>query len=98
MAFLDDYDFGILKNEAEELVLHELDVQLAAKGGNICRCEECVMDMASMALNAVKPLYRSSLLGSIYAAHAINEQAYADSVQKAVADAISKVASNPGHD
>ena len=98
MAFEDKYDFHLLKNEAEQLVLHELEHQLDALGPDLCQCNECVVDMAAMALNGVTPLYRFSLLGKLYAAQAMNEQAYADSVQKAVAHAIERVSTNPGHD
>ena len=98
MAFKDTYDFEFLKNEAEELVLHELEKQLEAEPEEVCRCNECIVDMAAIALNTVKPLYRFSLLGSLYAAQAMNEQAYADSVQEAVAHAIIKVKANPAHD
>ena len=98
MAFTGAYDFEHLQNEAEQLVLRELETQLAAGDGGICRCNECVVDMAAIALNTVKPLYRFSLLGTLYAAQAMNEQSYADSVQRAVAQAIEKVRANPGHD
>ena len=98
MAITDTYHFDLLKNEAEKLVLHELEVQLAALGSQVCRCEECVIDMAAMALNSVKPLYRVSLLGTLYAAQAMNEESYADSVQMAVSNAIGRVHANPAHD
>ena len=97
MPFAYNYHFELLKNEAEELVLHELEIQLEAQGPEICRCDECVMDMAAMSLNTVKPMYRYSLLGTIYASQVMNEKPYADSVQQAVANAIVKVSSNPGH-
>jgi competence protein ComFB len=54
--------------------------------------------MAAMALNTVKPLYRVSLLGTQYAAQAMNEETYAESVRTAVAQAIDKVKANPAHD
>jgi competence protein ComFB len=98
LPFENSINFELLKNEAEALVLHELEVQLDAHEGEICRCDDCVMDMAAMALNAVKPMYRYSLMGSIYAAHAMNEKSYADSVQQAVSQAIAKVSTNPGHE
>ena len=98
MAFTDSYDFDLLENEAEKLVLHELERQLKAEPENVCRCNECVVDMAAIALNSVKPLYRFSLLGTLYAAQAMNEQSYAASVQRAVARAIGKVRDNPSHD
>ncbi|MDR2028661.1 MAG: late competence development ComFB family protein, partial [Treponema sp.] len=73
MAFIDDYDFELLENEAEKLVLEELGQQLKSFEETICRCNECVVDMAAMALNTVKPLYRVSLLGTLYASQAMNE-------------------------
>jgi competence protein ComFB len=98
MAFKDKYDFELLENEAEQLVLRELEKQLETKKGDICRCNECIVDMAAVALNSIKPLYRFSLLGTLYAAQAMNEQSYAASVQKAVTMAIDKVGANPAHD
>jgi len=99
MAFTDKYDFHMLKNEAEQIVLKELERQLASlEDEEFCRCGDCVLDMAAMAFNAVKPIYRFSLLGSLYAAQAMSDQEYADSVQQAVASAIDKVKSNPSHD
>jgi competence protein ComFB len=98
MAFEDNYDFDLLKNEAERLVLHELERQLESYKGEVCRCNDCVVDMAAISLNSVKPLYRFSLLGTQYAVRAMNEKTYADSVQKAVAQAIEKVRRNPSHD
>jgi competence protein ComFB len=98
MAFKDTYDFELLKNEAEQMVLYELEKQLESEPSEICRCNECVIDMAALALNSVRPLYRFSLLGALYAAQAINKQSYADSVQRAVAQAIKKVKANPSHD
>jgi competence protein ComFB len=98
MALTDTYNFELLKNEAEKLVLDELEIQLARADEEICRCNDCVVDMAAMALNNIKPLYRFSILGTLYAAQAKNEPVYADTIQQAVAQAISKVSSNPSHD
>ncbi|MDR2663596.1 MAG: late competence development ComFB family protein [Treponema sp.] len=98
MAFADVYDFEILKNESEKLVIEELERQLAAYGTEICRCNTCVVDMAAIALNTVKPLYRVSLLGTQYASQAMTEAAYARALQEAVARAIDKVRKNPAHD
>jgi competence protein ComFB len=95
---LENYDFELLKNEAEKMVLDELGRQLEAFEGEICTCNECVVDMAAMALNAVKPYYRFSLLGTLYAAQALSEESYAASIREAVANAIEKVRKNPSHD
>jgi competence protein ComFB len=98
MALTDTYNFELLKNEAEQLVLDELEIQLSRVKEEICRCNDCIVDMAAMALNNVKPLYRFSILGTLYAAQAKNEPVFADTVQQAVAHAIQKVSSNPSHD
>jgi len=98
MAFTEIYDFELLKNEAELLVIRELEKQLETYGPEICRCNECIVDMAAIALNAVKPLYRFSLLGTQYAAQAMNEKSYAESVEQAVTQAIKRVKANPAHD
>jgi competence protein ComFB len=98
MAFADLYDFDVLVNEAERMVVAELGRQLDSCKGSICRCNECVVDMAAMALNAVKPLYRVSLLGTMYASQAMNEASYAESVRREVSRAVEKVRKNPAHD
>ena len=98
MAFIDDYEFEILKNEAENLVIEELENQLKAQKGTICRCNTCVLDMAAMALNAVKPLYHVSLLGTQYSAQAMKDASYAASLKTMVTKAIEKVRKNPAHD
>lgn len=99
MALDKNYDFDILVNEAERLVIAELERQLnAIDDGSVCLCEDCVLDMAALALNNVRPLYRASLLGSLYAAHAMEEEAYAKEVSGAVSQAIEKIRKNPSHD
>jgi competence protein ComFB len=98
MAFSDIYQFDLLKNEAEIMVINEVERQLEHEPEETCRCNECIVDIAAIALNNVKPLYRFSLLGTLYASLAVNEQSYANSVKKEVAAAIKKVKKNPAHD
>jgi competence protein ComFB len=98
MAFEDAYDFDILVNEAEKMVIAELGRQLGSYKGSICRCNECVVDMAAIALNTIKPLYRVSLLGTMYASQAMNEESYATALRDEVSRAIEKVRKNPAHD
>ncbi|MDR2633809.1 MAG: late competence development ComFB family protein [Treponema sp.] len=98
MALTDQYNFELLQNQAEPLVFDELERQLAAFEGDLCRCNDCVVDMATLALNRVKPLYRFSLLGTLYAAQAMADEAYAASVREAVTAAIEKIQANPSHD
>ena len=98
MALRGNYDFSILENEAEHLVTAELERQIEALDETgICFCQDCVLDMACLALNSVKPFYRVSLLGTMYA-HAQGEGEYRDEVARAVETAIAKVHARPSHD
>jgi competence protein ComFB len=97
MSFLNEYNFDLLKNEAEVMVIREVESQIE-KLPDMCLCNECIVDIAAIALNNIKPLYRFSLLGTLYASQAMTEQGYADSIKQAVTDAIVKVKNNPAHD
>jgi len=113
MALRDRYDFESLVNVAENLVLRELEAQLARMGAgmkgassaglkgassaDICTCQDCVLDMAAYALNNVKPSYRVSLMGS-FAAGRAEDAGYAKEISRVVREAIEKVRANPSHD
>ena len=97
MSFLNEYNFDLLKNEAEVMVIREVESQIE-KLPDMCLCNECIVDIAAIALNNVKPLYRFSLLGTLYASQAMTEQGYADSIKNAVTEAIVRVKNNPAHD
>jgi competence protein ComFB len=98
MAFIDNYDFQHLKNETETMVITELGRQLEEFSEPICRCNDCVVDMAALALNSIKPVYRVSLLGGLYTASLMGEKTYASGIRETVAKAIDKVRRNPSHD
>jgi competence protein ComFB len=96
MALRDSYDFDSLVNEAERMVLDELEGQLPGVP-DACTCQECVLDMAAYALNNIKPSYRVSLMGSVYA-RSPDKVDYAREIRRVVREAIEKVKSNPSHD
>ncbi len=96
MPITDSYDFDSLVNEAERMVLQELEDQLKT-AVDVCTCQDCVLDMAAYALNNVKPAYRVSLMGSVYAKAGGNPQ-YAQGISRAVRQGIAKVKANPSHD
>jgi competence protein ComFB len=97
MALKDTYDFDSLVNEAERLVVEELEAQLKTALPAVCRCQDCVLDMAAYALNNVKPSYRVSLMGSVYAKSA-SRTSYAQEITRVVREAIGKISANPSHD
>jgi competence protein ComFB len=95
MGLRERYDFDSLVNEAERLVIEEMGRQLPRNKG-LCTCEECVLDIAAFALNQVRPRYRASLLGSIYAQG--DASSFAKEIENAVAEAIRRIKANPAHD
>lgn len=94
-----DYDFENLVDEGRNLVIAELERQLAAYPQEICLCNDCILDMAAMALNSLTPRYRCSLMGKIYQSEVEdNDPAYAASLKHAVKVAIERVGGNPFHE
>ncbi|MCK4540896.1 MAG: late competence development ComFB family protein [Spirochaetales bacterium] len=95
MGLREEYNFEYLVNESERLVVESLEKQLAQEENqNVCRCQDCILDMIALALNKVKPHYRVSLIGTLYA-HALDHTKYADEVDKAVQGALEKIGENP---
>ena len=93
MSLRDTYDFDSLRNEAERLVVEELERQLAELD-QVPRDQETILDIAALALNHIPPFYNVSLLGKLYAS-SIDATDYAGRVRVAVRDAIRKVVANP---
>jgi competence protein ComFB len=96
MAIKERYDFDGLTNEAEELVVSEIEKQIPDYP-ELCTCSECVLDVAAYALNRVRPRYRVSLLDSVFV-EAEERSDYLDEIRRAVRDGILKVSTNPPHD
>jgi competence protein ComFB len=94
MALRDLRAFEDLQNEAERLVIDELERQLdMLPDDKVCKTDDCVLDMAAYALNHVRPLYRVNLLGRLYAT-APDDERNAE-ISRAVAEAIRKISENP---
>ncbi|MBU0934679.1 MAG: late competence development ComFB family protein [Spirochaetes bacterium] len=92
-----NYDLTFLVNDTERMVLEELGRRLDEEiADGLCDCQECVLDIAALALNNLKPHYHASLLGTMYA-HAAESGEFAEQVQGAVDVAIKKVKKNPSH-
>lgn len=91
MKITEMYDFSIIDNAAFNLVIEEMEDQISPedKEDN----EDFIIDIATFALNQIKPAYRSTLLGKLYT-QSLKESKYMDSVKKAVSEAIKKVKSS----
>lgn len=96
MSLEDKYNFEYLVNETEKIVLQELEDQLK-KNTKVCKCQDCVLDMAAHAMNHSKTSYRVSLLGKLYTGSMYNTEVIKE-VKKAVKEAIKKIQENPSHD
>ena len=94
MGFQERYDFSLLVNEKERYVVDELEAQLKVRT-EVCRCQECVLDMVALALNHTKPVYRVTLLGAIYAQ--ADDEEVRQEIHGAVEGAIQKIHANPSH-
>lgn len=86
MALQDKYNFEDLVNEAERIVLDELERQLTDDPG-----QDEILDMAAYALNNIRPRYRVNLLGRLYTRS--TDESYQQDVESAVREAILKVRS-----
>ncbi len=98
MALRNDYDFDMLVNAMETIVIDELDrLLLLEEYSDICRCQDCILDIVAYSLNHLKPSYRSSLSykGVMYK-HQLSPK-NAEGVERIIRDAIKRVTSNPSH-
>ncbi len=96
MGLREEYDLEYLVNESESLVFEEMEQQLEEVSGDVCRCQDCILDIAALALNSMKPLYRVSLMGSVYAS-SLHKSEEREAASRAVAFAIDKITGNPSH-
>jgi len=92
MSLQDMYDFSIIENEAERLVIEEIEGQLLPE--ELEDNEDFIFDIITLALNNIPPAYRSTLLGKLYNS-TLKDSDYMQKVSGAVKEAIRKVKSNP---
>ncbi len=86
-----------LKNIMEEDVERQLN-QLLPTMPNICSCEICRLDMATYALNRLKPNYVRSNKGELF--HKVNTSSTQAKTEilTAVVTAINVIGARPNHD
>ncbi len=91
MALDDLYDFSQIRNQAEKIVIEEIEKQLPEE--ILENNEELILDIATYALNHIRPIYSYTLLGKLYTDNL--EDDYYKEVKNTVAKAILKIRSNP---
>lgn len=86
----------IIKNYMEELVFSMLNDVINNIG--VCSCEECIFDIAALALNELPPKYVVTEKGELYSKTNILRQQFEVDVLAAITKAAEKVRENPRHD
>jgi len=95
MTLGETYNLENMRNRAEEMVFQAIEKQIE-KGGDMCACEECVLDLAAWTLNHVKPRYYTSLLAPL-TPRPDAERALLVEIELALASGLKKLKSHPHH-
>lgn len=94
MALIDYHDVDELKNRNEEKVWMAIEHHLG-ENTELCRCRDCILDAAAIALNTIQPRYH------VYSFHehatTEEEDELLEEAKKAVAKAFKKVTKRPHH-
>lgn len=85
-----------LKNYMEDVVLYFLPIVLKDMDG-VCKCEDCMNDIAALALNKLKPHYISSEKGEIYSRLEEMYTQFRVDVIAAIMESAQQVSKNPRH-
>ena len=85
-----------LKNYMEDVVLYFLPIVLKDMDG-VCKCEDCMNDIAALALNKLKPHYISSEKGEIYSRLEEMYSQFRVDVIAAIMESAQQVSKSPRH-
>lgn len=84
-----------LKNQMETLVLQALNEKLDLLG--CCKCERCMMDIASYALNRLPPKYAVTCAGEMFAKMDMLSVQHEADMLRLLCQGAELVAANPRH-
>lgn len=85
-----------LVNYMEKLVFGKLNEVLVTRK-DICKCEQCRLDIAAIALNNLAPRYIVTDRGKIYTKLDMMETQFGVDVLMAISKGLNIVAANPRH-
>jgi competence protein ComFB len=80
----------------EKLVFNKLNEVLATRN-DICKCDQCRLDIAAIALNSLAPRYIVTEKGKIYAKIDMMETQFGVDILMAISKGLSIVAAKPRH-
>jgi competence protein ComFB len=86
-----------LKNITEDDVENQLD-DLLSKMPNICSCPQCRLDMATYALNRLKPNYIRTDTGALFHKVNVSSTVAKTEILTTVLMAINTIGEHPHHD
>ena len=95
MSFKEKYSVESLINENAEEVFKAID-KVLAEGEGFCTCQDCMLDVAAIALNNLQPNYRVFLMRPIHRDSEI-VQGHLQKVEEAVRQALDIVKKRPHH-
>ncbi|ACL70660.1 late competence development ComFB family protein [Halothermothrix orenii] len=88
-----------LKNNTEKIVLETMEEVLSKpEYKDVCKCHQCLLDIASYALNRLPAKYIASSKGDLHTKIAEFENQVNVDALSTVAKAIKVVSKNPHHD
>jgi competence protein ComFB len=96
MRLQEHYDMELLRNRMAELVF-EWIAGLIERRDDFCKCQDCVLDLTAYVLNHVKPLYCTSLLGSLYPDEVLGKKLRVQ-IELAVHEGLKKIKNHPHHE
>jgi competence protein ComFB len=86
-----------LVNYMEKLVFSKLNEVLATRK-DICKCEQCRLDIAAIALNNLSPRYIVTDRGKLYAKLDMMETQFGVDILMAISKGLNIVAAHPRHE
>ena len=88
-----------LHNHTEDIVLDLMkEIINKDKFSDVCKCDQCLLDIASYTLNRIPAKYIASHSGSIHAKLNEFEQQYMVDITSTITKAIRIVAKSPRHE
>ena len=103
MSFRDSYNIGNLINVSEKLVFDAIDAVIPGHT-EMCKCQDCMLDVAAIALNSLPPRYHAGKFVALPKnvaglRHYIPEQEreMVEQARAAVEAAIERVKAHPNH-
>ena len=96
MRIAEYYNLENLRRTSEDLVLERIG-KLLDERSDICKCEQCVLDLVAYVMNNVSPYYGTSLLGSFDPTQARIKRLKGE-IEVALRQGLRKVSRNPNHD